>query len=53
VQALIPSGDRSGHRNRHGGNRFLLQRTHEGLELPRMETTRRSGSTTTHIRKDL
>ena len=30
-----------------------IQRTHESLELPRMETTRRSGSTTTHIRKDL
>jgi hypothetical protein len=30
-----------------------IQRTHESLELPRMETTRRSGATTTHIRKDL
>ena len=30
-----------------------IQRTHESLELPRMETTRRSGSATTHIRKDL
>ena len=30
-----------------------IQRTHESLELPRMETTRRSGSTATHIRKDL
>ena len=30
-----------------------IQRTHESLELPRMETTRRSGSTTTHMRKDL
>ena len=30
-----------------------IQRTHESLELPRMETTRRSGSTTPHIRKDL
>jgi hypothetical protein len=30
-----------------------IQRTHESLELPRTETTRRSGSTTTHIRKDL
>jgi hypothetical protein len=30
-----------------------IQRTHESLELPRMETTRRSGSTTTHIGKDL
>ena len=30
-----------------------VQRTHESLELPRMETTRRSGSTTTHIWKDL
>ena len=29
-----------------------IQRTHESLELPRMETTRRSGSTT-HIRKDV
>jgi class 3 adenylate cyclase len=30
-----------------------IQQTHESLELARMETTRRSGSTTTHIRKDV
>ena len=29
-----------------------IQQTRESLELARMETTRRSGSTTTHIRKD-